>query len=88
MTRRSTRSDASIDARHLLASLSECRRVLIEMQCRAKVGGPLYQGCAMVVAAIDGLSTFLTGNPYYHHLTGHAQLASKPGPESERQDGS
>ena len=86
MTRRSTRSDASVDHSRLLSAVSECRRALIEASAKAQPNGPLYNACAMVIAAIDALTTFLTGNPYFHHTGGHSQLASR-GPEGDRQDG-
>jgi len=87
MVRRSARSDTSIDYPRLVAALTDCRRVFIETQARAKAGGPLYQGCSMVVAAIDGLTTFVTGNPYYHHPTGHSVLGAPWRPPCEGQDG-
>ena len=87
MSRRSARSDASIDHPRLLATLSDCRRVLIETLTRAKAGGPLYPGCSMVVAAIDGLSTFLTGNPYFHHIQAEPSDGPMRRPEGARHDG-
>lgn len=87
MSRRSTRSDASVDHSRLLSAVSDCHSALIEASTKAQPNGPLYNACAMVVAAIDALTTFLTGNPYFHHASGHSQLASR-GPEGERKDGS
>lgn len=87
MSRRTSRSDASVDHSRLLSAVSECRRSLIEASTRATANGPLYNACGMVVAAIDALTTYITGNPYFHHAGGHSQLASRA-PEGERQDGS
>jgi hypothetical protein len=47
--------------------------------------GPLYQACGMVVASIDALAVFLTGQPY-PFATGGNQSALSRGPASERQD--
>ncbi len=85
MSRRSTRADAGVDLPRLLQALATCRAALVDASARAKPGGPLYNGLGMCTAAIDGLATYVTGNPYYFYPQGHSTLA---GPRRHRDGGS
>jgi hypothetical protein len=86
--RRSTRSDESVDRPKLLDALGKCRQACIEALTTAKASGPLYHGCSMVVAAIDGLATLLTGNQYHFHLAPHGTRVGQTGTGSDGASGS
>ena len=77
MTRRSSRSDATIDKEALLQALGGCRRALIEVESRAEIGGPLYKNCDAVLAAIDALAEVLTGDRQYFWPRLHSAGGSK-----------
>ena len=68
--RRMTRGDMPPDPAGVVRALRACRVTMIEVQRRVRPTGPTYHGASMVVAAIDGFATMLTGQRYYFSADG------------------
>ena len=66
MARRSQRSDLPPDRGALIDSLGACRRAMIlGVQSKVRINGPVYVAANAVVAAIDALAALLTGDPQF-----------------------
>jgi hypothetical protein len=64
-----------VATRRLLDALGTCRQAVISAQTQVKVARPVYHGCQMVTAAIDGLAKLVTGsNSYFHADPSAAEL--------------
>ena len=70
MARRTGRSDMPIDAAGTLRALGACRGAMIDVLRTVKPMGPAYHAASMVVSAIDGMATFLTGERYFFSAGG------------------
>lgn len=68
--RRMTRGDMPPDPAKVVRALRACRETMIEVQGRVRPTGPTYHGAAMVIAAVDGFATLLTGQRYYFSADG------------------
>jgi hypothetical protein len=80
MSRHSGRDDKR-ERPQLLAALGACRNALTSELATMKPMGPLYQFCSGVIAAIDALAHYMTGQPYYFHDKGSVGSGR---PNSER----
>jgi hypothetical protein len=58
------------DPAAIVRALRACRTVMIDVCRTVKPFGPAYHGASMVIASIDGLVTFLTGQQDYFHRAG------------------
>ena len=65
MARRTGRSDLPTDPVATMRALSLCRSAMIDVLRTVKPMGPAYHAASMVISAIDGMATFLTGERYY-----------------------
>lgn len=78
---RPRRGETLRDAAGVLKVMGQCRAVLVEAQDGVKPFGTMFQGCGMVIAAIDALACLLTGQPHYFNVEG-----STPAPGQRRWD--
>ncbi len=53
-----------------IRALKACRAAMVDVCGRVKPMGPIYHGASMVMAAIDGFATVLTGQRHYFHADG------------------
>ncbi len=74
--RRRTRADIPPDPAGVVRALRACRDSMLEVQSRVRPTGPVYHGAAMVISAIDGFATVLTGE--CHHFSIGGSVATDP----------
>ena len=79
MARRTGRSDFPNNPVATLRALSMCRLAMIDVLRVVKPMGPAYHAASMVVAAIDGFATFLTGERYHFSAGGSTPIAPQRG---------
>lgn len=65
MARRTKRSDMPNDTAATIRALGGCRQAMIDVLRVVKPMGPAYHAASMVISAIDGFATFLTGQRYH-----------------------
>ena len=70
MVRRTGRSEMPKDPAGTLRALAACRGAMIDVLRGVRPMGPAYHAASMVVAAIDAMATFLTGERYYFSADG------------------
>lgn len=70
MARRTGRSDMPIDPAGTVRALGVCRSAMIDVLRTVKPRGPAYHAASMVVSAIGGMATFLTGERYFFSAGG------------------
>ena len=70
MVRRTSRTEMPPDPAGIVRALRTCRDAMTNVQRQVKLTGPAYHGASMVMAAIDGFTTFLTGQCHYFWATG------------------
>ena len=58
------------DPAGVVRALRACRESMLEVQSRVRPTGPVYHGAAMVISAIDGFATVLTGERHYFSIDG------------------
>ena len=68
--RRRTRADMPPDPAAVVRALRACRDSMLEVQSRVRPTGPVYHGAAMVISAVDGFATVLTGERHYFSIDG------------------
>ena len=64
----------------VLASMGQCRRVLIGAQSGVKPFGTSWHAIAIVTAAIDTLALFVTGEADFYSIKGSVPAARGPMP--------
>ena len=70
MARRTRRSDMPHDPAGTLRALAACRKAMLDVSRAVKPMGPADHAASMVIAAIDGMAAFLTGERYYFSIGG------------------
>ena len=80
--------DDAADRGAMLKALEACRSAIVREMPNMKPIGPLYHFASGVLAAIDGLATFLTRGPTFFHDKGTTGRSSTyEGEERDRQIG-
>lgn len=57
---------------------------MIGVLSKVRIGGPVYHGASMVVAAIDAMATLLTGDPQHFWARGSTMTDQERQAEAER----
>lgn len=69
---RLSRSDWPPKPDAVLNALRICRDAMTDVHSKVKINGPVYHAASMVNAAVDAMTTLLTGDPQYFCAQGSA----------------
>ena len=75
MAQRTRRYDMPIDPAATIRALAACRSAMIGVLRVVKPMGAAYHAASMVMSAIDGMASFLTGARYYFSASGSTPMA-------------